>query len=569
MEFRVLGPLEVVDDGRSLRLGGGRQLALVALLLIHANEAVSVDRLVDELWDESPPPTASKIVRNAVSVLRKELGDRLVTQPPGYLLRVGEGELDSERLERAIESGDLETLDGALALWRGAPLSQLAYEQFAQAEIARLEELRLSAFEARAEAQIALGRHTSAAAELESLVQQDPLRESLCGLLMLALYRSGRQAEALDAYQRTRRTLDEQLGIEPGPALRELERKILNQDESLGPVSAPAPAAGARRRLPLALAAGAVALAAVAGIAFLATRDSVGGLAGVPPNYVGVIDPGSNTIVAAVPVGIRPGPVAADAQSVWVGNLGDRTLTRIDVGRRAPAGQVSLGNRTPTAIAAGPGAVWVVHGLGGDLSRVDPQFGRVTDTIAVTSRPGSSTSGGVSIGSGHVWVVYGDSTLARVDPVAVRRSGSGLAGAIPTAVVADGRAVWVANSADSNVERFDPSTFQEGPVRTITVGRRPAALALGAGALWVANRGDDSVERIDPSTSSRFPIRVGDEPAAIAVGAGAVWVANSGDGTVSRIDPATNEVVRTIDLDSAPAGIAVAGGLVWVAVQAP
>ncbi len=569
MEFRVLGPLEVVDDGRSLRLGSGRQLALVALLLIHANEAVSVDRLVDELWDEAPPPTAPKIVRNAVSVLRKELGDRLVTQPPGYRLRVDPGELDSERLEQAIESGDLETLDEALSLWRGSPLSQVSYERFAQAEIARLEELRLDANEARAETQLALGRHAAAATELEPLVQQHPLRESLCGLLMLALYRSGRQAEALDAYQRTRRTLDEQLGIEPGPALRELERKILNQDESLGPVAAPVPAAGARRRLPLALAAAAVALVAVAGAAFLAARDSAGGLAGVPPNYVGVIDPASNTIVAAVPVGIRPGPVAADARSVWVGNLGDRTLTRIDVGRRAPAGVVSLGNRTPTAIAAGAGAVWVVHGLRGELSRVDPQFGRVTRTIAVTSRPGSSSGGGVSIGSGHVWAVYGNSTLARVDPVAVRRSGSGLAGAIPTAVVADGRAVWVANSADSNVERFDPSTFQEGPVRTITVGRRPAALAFGAGALWVANRGDDSVERIDPGTSSRFPIRVGDEPAAVAVGAGAVWVANSGDGTVSRIDPATNEVVRTIDLDSAPAGIAVAGGLVWVAVQAP
>src|SRR6266540_512460 len=153
MEFRILGPLELVRDGRVLRLGSGRQLALVAVLLIHANEAVSVDRLVDELWGESPPPTAAKIVRNSVSSLRRELGDRLVTQPPGYLLRVEEGELDSERLERAMASRDLERLTEALALWRGRPLSQLAYEQFAQAEIARLEELRLTAVGAWADGQ--------------------------------------------------------------------------------------------------------------------------------------------------------------------------------------------------------------------------------------------------------------------------------------------------------------------------------------------------------------------------------------------------------------------------------
>src|SRR5687768_3888489 len=125
MEFRILGPLEVVDEGRILRLGSGRQLALVALLLLHANEAVSVDRLVDELWGESAPPTAAKIVRNSISLLRKELGDRLVTRPPGYVLSVEEGELDSERLERAIESRDLDTLTEALSLWRGPPLSQL------------------------------------------------------------------------------------------------------------------------------------------------------------------------------------------------------------------------------------------------------------------------------------------------------------------------------------------------------------------------------------------------------------------------------------------------------------
>src|SRR5687768_5544501 len=183
MEFRVLGPLEVADEGRVLPLGSGRQLALFAFLLLHANEAVSVDRLVDELWGDSPPSTAPKIVRNSVSLLRRELGDRLESRPPGYLLRVQEGELDSDVLERAVESGELEELTAALGRWRGSPLSQLAYESFAQSEITRLEELRLSAVEARIEAELELGRHGNVVGELERLLRQHPLRERLSGLL--------------------------------------------------------------------------------------------------------------------------------------------------------------------------------------------------------------------------------------------------------------------------------------------------------------------------------------------------------------------------------------------------
>jgi YVTN family beta-propeller protein len=572
MEFRILGPLVVIRDGRVLRLGSGRQLALVALLLINANEAVSVDRLIDELWGESPPPTAAKIVRNSVSLLRRELGDRLVTQPPGYLLRVEQDELDSERLERALESGDLERLTEALGLWRGPPLSQLAYEQFAQQEIARLEELRLAAVEASVEAQLGLGRHADVIGELEVLVRQHPLRERLSGQLILALYRSGQQVKALEAYRHVRRSLDEQLGIQPGPALRDLERRILNQDESLAapPAAHPPRPSGRPRGLALVVAGALVLLVAAVAAAFLATRDSAHGLSVIQPNHVGMIDPKTNAFVAEIPVGIRPGPIAVGAGSVWVGNLEDRNMTRVDPRRRMAVAAISLGSRTPTGLAVGAGAVWVAHGLSGELSRVDAEFGQVTKTVTVTARPYGASTGSVAVGAGHVWAAFGDSTLARVQPTTARVSGSVLAGSNPAAVVVGAGAVWVANSGGATVQRFDPNTFEEGPIRpTISVAGQPSGMAYGDRALWIACRADDVVTRVDPSTNSAITIHVGDAPGAVAVSPGAVWVANSDDGTISRIDTHTNEVVRTIEVGGTPSGITYADGLVWVSVQAP
>ena len=565
MEFRILGPLEVVDQGRVLHLGTGRQLALVALLLLHANETVSVDRIVDELWGDSPPPTAAKIVRNSVSLLRRELGDRLVTQPPGYLLRVEEGELDSRRLERAVEIGDGDELADALALWRGTPLSQFAYEAFAQNEIARLEELRLAAIEARAEAQLARGRHASEVASLDALNQQHPLRERLAAQLMLALYRSGRQAEALEVYQRTRRGLADELGIEPGPALRELERKILNQDESLGTPVTPVDLEARTRRRAVVFTGAALVLAAAAAVAFAATRESRGGLSEVRPNYVGMIDPETNTIVAAVPVGVRPGPVAVGTDSVWIGNLQDRNLTRVDPRQRAAVAAIPLDRRTPTGVAVGADAVWVAHGIRGELSRIDPEFAQV-ESFAITAPPYGTPFGSAAVFRGYVWVVYGDSTLTRIQPPR-RLAGSTLAGSSPSGVAVGGGSVWVANSGDATVERFDPTTFEEGPIKRISVGRRPSGLAYGEGAVWVANLEDDTVTRIDPDTSSTFTIPVDDGPVAVAVGAGAVWVASSAAGTVSRIDPATNEVVERIETGNAPAGIAAGARFVFVTVQ--
>src|SRR4051812_41818195 len=240
MEFRLLGPLEVVERDRVLVLGGGRQRALFAVLLLHANEVVSADRLIDGMWEETPPATAGKIVQVYVSRLRKALGKgRLVTRSPGYLLRVDRSELDLARFEQLVaEAGTADPraalkLREALALWRGPPLADVEYEPFARPEIVRLAELRWAALEQRIDTDLAAGRHAELVGELEALIAEHPLRERLRCQLMLALYRSGRQAEALDVYRQARRELSEQLGLEPGEELKRLEQAILRQDRGL------------------------------------------------------------------------------------------------------------------------------------------------------------------------------------------------------------------------------------------------------------------------------------------------------------------------------------------------
>ena len=241
MEFRLLGPLEVIEHDRSLALGGGRQLSLFGVLLLHANEVVSTDRLIDALWGRAPPLTAAKSIQVYVSRLRKELGEgRLVTRAPGYALNVDRSELDLGRFEQLLSEARsaepheaAQKLRRALALWRGPALAELAYEPFVQTEIARLEELRWLALEQRIEADLASGRHAELVGELEALVAEHPLRERLRCQLMLALYRSARQAEALGTYRRASRELSEQLGLEPSEDLKRLEQEILRQDPAL------------------------------------------------------------------------------------------------------------------------------------------------------------------------------------------------------------------------------------------------------------------------------------------------------------------------------------------------
>ena len=251
MEFSILGPLEVRADDRAVALRGVTPRALLTVLLLRANQSVSTEQLALSLWGDDAPPGSVKTVQVHISRLRKSLGDpaALVTTAGGYQLRVRPGELDVEHFERSFEDGRQALAAGdpdgaaaalheALALWRGPPLAEVAALPFAPSEITRLEERRLAALELRVEADLQLGRHAELIAELQHVTSEHPWRERLHGQLMLALYRSGRQADALRTYRDARRVLVDELGIEPGRPLRELETAILEQDPRLDLVPA-------------------------------------------------------------------------------------------------------------------------------------------------------------------------------------------------------------------------------------------------------------------------------------------------------------------------------------------
>ena len=584
IEFRVLGSLEVVEDDHAVALGSPKQRALLALLLVHRRRPVSSDRLIDELWGEGAPPTARKIVQGYVSGLRKVLGDAvLISRGHGYLLQLDPDQTDVDRFEslvaagnRALAEGDprtaAERLREALRLWRGPALADFAYESFAQSEIARLEEARLAALEDRIEAELALGEHARLVGELEALVREHPLRERFIGQLMLALYRSGRQADALEAYRRARVRLIEKLGLEPGRGLQGLERAILAQDPALDPPARQRPrevvrTVPDRKRGGILIAAGGAALLAAV-IALVVTLTGSGGsTVRVAPNSIAAIDVHSDRVVGAAAVGARPAAIAFGSGSLWVANLDDETVSRVDPRtlQTLPAIQVSA---PPTGIATAGGGVWVAtSGPTANfvsVSDIDPQFDVIDRSVRIGNVVPASPVALAARGS-SLWVAPNSGELTALDPSTGRITRQLDPNSAPQAIDVGGGTVWLTDSEADNVVRVDPS----GVVRPLPVGHGPSGIAVGAGGVWVADTRDDAVVQLDPDTGAvSARIRVGHAPTGIAIGGGSVWVANSGDGTVTRIDPRTARPIATIPVGGSPQQITIAAGRAWVTVDA-
>jgi DNA-binding SARP family transcriptional activator/ABC-type transport system substrate-binding protein len=641
LEFRILGPLQVLDGDEPLPLGGAKQRSTLAMLLLNRNQVVSRDRLIDGVWGASPPPSAGPTLETYVSRLRRVLpddghGERVVTQAPGYRLRLEAGELDLERFETLLEQARTaraaeepeaagNALRHALSLFRGAPLEDLVHAPFAQAEIGRLEELRLGALEQRLEADLAVGRHGEVVGELESLAARHPFREVLWGQLMLALYRAGRQGEALLAFDRARRTLAEELGADPGPSLKKLHGQILQHDPSLehtasrsavatgsagapgGPAPradvahlAPAgpklartappstpPAAGEdrprRRSRPGPRAVMAVGLGiVVAALAILVPR-LVGEDAGDATYSAGtvLIDLESGEKIASIPrsrLPVAAYPIFAGGH-FWVNNWSPSAYVEIDPKSGVILKEITPPARDPnvgkdassvTPFAVQGNALWV--NSGDDLVKMDIGLGKEVDRFKLDDLgEGAGVAEGVAVGGSSVWVSrsVGRGQILRLDPETGRleRVWDNVTPYLNLAY-REG-SLWVAD--ERGVARIDARTNLLTPVTGIhgnCGGGGGGCVAAGGGAGWTSHESNGAVYKVDRDGHLAATYTIGIGARFLSFSDGVLWVANYDAGTVTGIDAVTGKLTTTYRFGH-PVGPMAAGNGVMLASLEP
>ena len=575
-----------------MRLGGRKQRAVLALLLLEEGHVVAADRLIDELWGLEPPEDAPTALQAHVSRLRRALPDGpavLATQPPGYVLRIGDDQLDAQRFRRLVAAGRAaleddrneeaaERLREALRLWRGRALEDLREEDFAVRAAGRLEEERLEALELRVEADLRLGRHHELLPELGALAQQQPLRERLAAQRMLALYRSGRQAEALEAYAQARRVLVAELGLEPGPELQRLQGGILSHDPELRPPTRSRRAPPRRRRLGVVAAAAALAVAgaAIVGARTLGDEQPPSFRADTGGGHVLALDATTGAVRRRIDVGRSPAALAAQDGAVWLVDADAGTVLHVAETSRVIEA-LSIG-ATPTDVAVGEGSVWIGSGrpLAGAqfvgavataVARLDPATRTRRGEIDLPHGAGATSNlvdNHLAVAGDAVWAVTPDSGLARID--AASGTITAVTRALPVAAVASGPAGIWALGVHGEVARLDPRS-----ARPLARARVPdpsvAAIAVGDDAAWVAARGG-TLWRVGggPGRLSLGAIDLAPGLGDVAVGAGSVWVVNPLAGTLSQVDARTATLVRTVPLDGIPRSVAVDGSTVWVAL---
>ena len=583
MEFGLLGPVQARMAGRPVELGGPKQRALLALLLLHLNEPLSVDSIVDALWGETMPPSATKMVHLYISRLRKALdranvGNVILTRPGGYVLELDPGALDLNRFEQLVRQSrrDLPTqparaaagLREALSLWRGPALADLSREEFAAVESVRLEEERLGATEDLVEAELALGHHAELASRLEALIANHPTRERLRGQLMLALYRSGRQAEALAAYRATRATLVEELGIEPSRTLQELHEAILRQDGALelspSPRTRPTPAPGAavpvsrHRRRTVAIGAVLAGAAALVGSVALVGRSS-GAKVRLKPNSVAVLDAANGSILSDVGVGKNPGPIVASATGVWVGNRDDRTVAELNPEHRRLERTYGLPD-VPTGLATSGRFVWVSEGYSGTFSRIIARPPQLSSPV----RPIAEARGLVLLAASpsHLWAGLMDRSLLELDPESLRVTTSLRGSALPGTILLAGSFLWESGKSHYDLFRINLRTGKRD--RHVRLGN-VNALANGGGALWAAT--PDRVWKIDLATGRIEGSAPAPDIESIAVSRRWVWAASAGTGLLYQFDARKAQLVRTLQLGRQLGDITLSDNRLWVALD--
>jgi YVTN family beta-propeller protein len=607
LTFAVLGPFEATSSGRTLPTGGRQQRAVLALLACEAGHAVSVERLVHGVWGDSAPAGAVTSLQTYVFHLRQVLEpDRprgspatvLVTVPGGYRLTIDPECVDLIRFERLVADGDaaverrepgqaVAAYDAALALWRGDLLADLADYEFVTPLRARLDEMTVSMLESRIHAELELGHHLGLVAELGALVADHPLHEAFHGQRMLALYRSGRQSDALSAYRDLRAVLDTELGIEPSAPLRELHTRMLRQDPALAgpPPRAPTPTPGkpvlpARdgttavgvpeaehesvggRRLRLsALASVLVLVAASASSATIEAVVAGPALASLPANAVVELDE-SGTVLGSTLVGINPIALASSDHALWVVNASEDTVSKIDTSTHAVQQVLDVGH-DPRGLVVTGDDLWVTNFADGTVSRINVLSGRVVGSpIQVGSEPYA-----IAAGPAGLWVANsGDNTIQRIDTETGEADQPINVGDGPDGLAVDDTSVWVANGRSGSVMRFDGRT-RELISPAIRVGSGPRGIVRVGDDVWVADELSNSVTRIDVATLSPHPVDVGNGPTGIAVLGGSVWVAENYSGDLVRFDSVTR-MRTTVPLGAPVRGLAVADGHLWVGTGA-
>ncbi len=580
LQINVLGRLDVEADGRPVRLPAGKQRALLAALLLDVNRVVSSDRLIDRLWGESPGSAAGKNLQVLVSQLRKALDEGVIeTVGGGYLLHLGTDATDAARFEQLLERGRSElagqraqvarrTFEEALALVRGRPYEDVADEEFARHEVGRLEELITEAREERLEAMLAQDLPGEALADLRKLAAEHPLRERTVAMLATALARTGRRAEALELYDRTRRLLAEEVGLEPGERLRRLHAAILESEEQgRSDEALVAPHPHRRRVAPLLAGGGLLLMAAVAAAVLVLSRGgTASGIELIGPNSVAAVDPSSGLLTAQYPVGGTPTSVATDGSTIWVLNADDATVSRIDdVGSTITR---STGH-SPSDLTYAAGSLWISFTdklpegrLKPGVARLDPVTLRVLDEAVLPGPPlDYYATVPLAVTASAVYAI-GPDRVVRFDAKSLRPTATVRPGG--DSMAAGAGQLWVIRHG-ANLVGLDPITLAiKRSMRIPTLGGL-FELAVGGGYVWGADN-TGLVWRIDAvSTGSADSVRVGLSAGDVAYGDGAVWVTSAVDGVVARIDP-VSERVRRFAVGNAPQNVAVGGARVYVTV---